>query len=185
MYRPVMFLSALLLSLAPSDSRSDAPTRHEESIRPAVTDHRPAPTVHESSLRFRGCVLCDECNGSASNHITAFGGQRKGGSAHPCFDGVACAPVHGFTQECGGVSDENTAASNERDTGSTDIPWAHIAQLTGNELGELLQEHPERWRFNASRRSLQYYDCFGSLIASIGVSDSQLQAVESALLALE
>jgi hypothetical protein len=117
-----------------------------------------------------GCVLCDSCNGGSGNHITSNGGGREG-SAHVCFTGSTCN-VHDFNPECA-VEEENKAA------GSAKVSWQSLQNMNGAQLADLLSRTPNRWVVRADLGTIQVTDCYGNLVASLPISESQLSTAAS------
>lgn len=118
------------------------------------------------------CVLCDSCNGSSGNHVTAVGGGRDG-VAHPCFTGSTCN-VHDFNSSCGG-SEQNNDGIEARE-----LSWQAVAEMNGEALQRFLSSQPQRWRLRSDLRTIQWSDCFGNLVASIPLSSSQVAVAVAA-----
>jgi len=126
--------------------------------------------LRTSSFR-RACVGCDSCNGAGGNHQTFAGGGRDG-VAHPCFEGSTCLS-HSFSSGCGGNQTEEDASMSES------ISWASIAAADPRQLQELLSANPDRWSLSDDRHAMQWTDCYGTLVASIPMSEGQVAIAEA------
>lgn len=132
----------------------------------ATTDGRSSSAA--SSLPRLDCVGCDACNGAGGNHITLANGGRDG-VVHECFAGQQCSTaVHPFKTSCGGEEVDDALSSDA-------LSWDSLSMLEGEELVEFLRSSGGRWSLDEDSSTMQWADCYGTLIASMPMSATQLE----------